>query len=147
MLLIPDRTKIIFLKSRIISNSTTSMKFIPIMIISFLNEVVSADYERFGTISENYRDDVEYNAQVSGDIGSSARELAESVRHINDSLENISKAQQSLNESVSNTNATLEQISAASGEIASATQDALRSTDDLTNTVSRFNIDHGTVYH
>ncbi len=117
------------------------------MIISFLNEVVSADYERFGTISENYRDDVEYNAQVSGDIGSSARELAESVRHINDSLENISKAQQSLNESVSNTNATLEQISAASGEIASATQDALRSTDDLTNTVSRFNIDHGTVYH
>ena len=109
-------------------------------IISFLDEVVLADYEKLEKLADNYKEDADYYAQVSGILSSNTKELRTSISDINEILGTINLSQKELDEAVQSVNGNLQEITYASETVSGETQDVMNSVSSLQETMGQFQI-------
>lgn len=108
--------------------------------LEFLDTAVMEDYEKLEDLAKNYKEDAEFYADVSNNLGAGAEELSASIESINDILSQIADAQEELNRAVQSAGGNMQQITFASEEVAQQTQDVLGGVEELRSTVDVFSM-------
>ncbi|MGN1083388.1 MAG: methyl-accepting chemotaxis protein [Lachnospiraceae bacterium] len=109
-------------------------------IISFLNEVVLKDYDKFELLADTYKEDATYYAEVSTTLGANTEELSASIVNINQILDSINLSQRELNGAVRSVNGNLQQITDVSEKVSEETQNVMKSIESLKETMEQFHI-------
>jgi methyl-accepting chemotaxis protein len=109
-------------------------------VLEFINTTVLKDYEGLQQLAENYRDDTEYYARVSQEIGASTEEISASIQQITGTLDEIGKSQEELNISVRSVNDNLQEIAEAGESVSIEADEVEKSIFELKNTVGSFSV-------
>jgi methyl-accepting chemotaxis protein len=109
-------------------------------IIQFLGEVVIGDYEKFGSLAANYKQDAKYYSEVSSELGATTEELSASIQNFSEMMRNISGSSQQISEEVKRCTVTLNQISENTEGINGETKNILESAERLNGTVNQFHV-------
>lgn len=109
-------------------------------ILAFIDKTVITDYNRLEMIAQNYKEDAEYYAGVSGVFGTSAGEVSSSIQNINVILDTISDAQNELSKAVAVVNENLQQITYSSENVSKETDDVLTRIAVLQKTMNQFRV-------
>lgn len=109
-------------------------------VLVFIDGTVLQDYDKFETLAKNYRQDAEYYAGISGELGTSANEINELIQNINNMLAVINSAQDEVSHAVANINENLQQITSSSENVSEETNDVLSSIGELRTTMNKFKI-------
>ena len=109
-------------------------------VLEFINTTVLKDYEGLQQLAENYRDDTEYYARVSQEIGASTEEISASIQQITGTLDEIGKSQEELNMSVRSVNDNLQEIAEAGESVSIEADEVEKSIFELKNTVGSFSV-------
>lgn len=109
-------------------------------VLEFLNSTVLKDYDKFGTLADNYEKDAAFYADVSSDLGAGAEELSASVQNISSILGAISVSQDELNTAIQSVNDNLQQITYVSENVSEETGMVLQSIGSLQGTMETFQV-------
>lgn len=109
-------------------------------IINFLEESVLVNYDNFGRIAENYRDDSSYYSKSSADLLDGIKNLLNSIENITKTVSVISNSQEELSDAVQRVNTSLQDITYSSKIVNDASTEVLGSVKNLKETVNTFNI-------
>lgn len=109
-------------------------------IITFLDEIVLKDYDMLETLADNYKEDADYYAQVSGMLSENTKDLRGSIANINKILGTINLSQKELDMAVQSVNENLQEITYASETVSEETQDVMNSISSLQTTIQQFQV-------
>lgn len=109
-------------------------------ILVFMDKTVIPDYDKLEILAQNYKQDTEYYAEVSGELGESGEEVSMSIQNINEILAAISAAQNELSRAVSSVNENLQQITYSSENVSKETDGVLDSIGVLQGTMNKFKV-------
>ena len=107
-------------------------------VLTFIDETVIQDYNKLEDLAQNYKQDAEYYADVSGELGTSAKEVSMSIQNINTILDTISDAQNELSKAIASVNENLQQITFSSENVSKETSGVLDSIGVLQDTMDQF---------
>ena len=74
-------------------------------LLVFLDETVLADYDKFASLANQYKEDANYYEETSGSMEHNAEEVMDAIQSISNVLENASSAQMELASAVESVNA------------------------------------------
>jgi methyl-accepting chemotaxis protein len=109
-------------------------------ILVFIDGTVIEDYDKLESLANNYKNDAEYYANVSENLGVSAGEVNSSIQNINTILDTIDNAQNGLSQAVANVNENLQQMTYSSENISNETNDVLNGITELQKMMKKFNV-------
>ena len=66
------------------------------VLLVFLDETVLADYDKFASLANQYKEDANYYEETSGSMEHNAEEVMDAIQSISNVLENASSAQMEL---------------------------------------------------
>jgi methyl-accepting chemotaxis protein len=75
------------------------------VLLVFLDETVLADYDKFASLANQYKEDANYYEETSGSMEHNAEEVMDAIQSISNVLENASSAQMELASAVESVNA------------------------------------------
>ncbi len=130
---IDDLTKTVLRSVKILSDESNA-------ILTFLNEVVMADYDKLEDMAKSYREDADFYASESGDLEEGVQRLSTSVQDINNMIDTIAQSQKELDAAVQSVNNNLQNITVASENVSQETEGVLKSIGELTGTVEGFQV-------
>ena len=109
-------------------------------ILTFIDTVVMEDYDKLEGLAEDYKEDSNYYADVSANLGAEAEELSASVQDIDAVLETITQAQQELDQAIQSVNENLQTITGTSEQVSGETEQVLASIEAMQGTMSGFRV-------
>lgn len=109
-------------------------------ILDFINGDVMKGYELLEKVAVDYKKDAAYYEAVSTELGASSEELSASIQSIVGTLQDITDSQMQLNKAVETITDNLTGITGASSDMTAYTRDALIQVNELSETVSKFNV-------
>ncbi|MCR4589653.1 MAG: hypothetical protein K5668_02390 [Lachnospiraceae bacterium] len=109
-------------------------------ILTFLNEVVMGDYDNMEQLAQNYKDDADFYAHISGLLNADSKELSGSIEGIESGIAAIDSTQEDLSRAVQDINNNLQRITASSESVTEETKDVLGGIDSLQETIGEFNV-------
>ncbi len=107
-------------------------------ILVFIDQTVMQDYDRFGAMAENYREDAGYYVEVSDELESNVDEFNSSIQNINEIIAQITSAQTELSEAMASVNENLQLITSSSENVSKETRGVLDSIGVLQSTIDKF---------
>lgn len=107
-------------------------------ILVFIDQTVMQDYDRFGAMAENYREDAGYYVEVSDELESNVDEFNASIQNINEIITQITSAQTELSEAMASVNENLQLITSSSENVSKETKGVLDSIGVLQSTIDKF---------
>lgn len=93
-----DLTQKVFESVKILSTESNEL-------LVFLDETVLADYDKFASLANQYKEDANYYEETSGSMEHNAEEVMDAIQSISNVLENASSAQMELASAVESVNA------------------------------------------
>jgi len=109
--------------------------------LEFVSTDVIRDYGVLTELAGNYRNDAEFYAKSSSDIGSSSEGLAGSVQTINGLIESLNRSQHEINEVMDTVNGNVQNMTSDSKNTATEVEDVMERVGSLRETVGRFHLD------
>lgn len=109
--------------------------------LEFVSTDVIRDYGVLTELAGNYRNDAEFYAKSSSDIGSSSEGLAGSVQTINGLIESLNRSQHEINEVIDTVNGNVQNMTSDSHNTATEVEDVMERVGSLRETVGRFHLD------
>lgn len=109
-------------------------------ILTFIDTVVMEDYDKLEGLAEDYKEDSNYYADVSANLGAEAEELSASVQDIDAVLETITQAQQELDQAIQSVNENLQTITGTSEQVSGETEQVLASIEAMQGTMNGFRV-------
>lgn len=109
-------------------------------ILAFIDTVVMEDYDKLEGLAEDYKEDSNYYADVSANLGAEAEELSASVQDIDAVLETITQAQQELDQAIQSVNENLQTITGTSKQVSGETEQVLASIEAMQGTMNGFRV-------
>ncbi len=109
-------------------------------ILTFMDEVVMADYERFEEVANDYKEDSRFFSQSGTTFGAEAEELTASVNEVTNTLNKVTHSQLEVNENLQQINGNLVTITQDSDQINEDTDSVYADVTSLKDTVDSFRI-------
>lgn len=107
-------------------------------ILSFLDEKVIPDYEKFEKLANDYKENVEYYATSSLELGKKAEDVQMSINSVTNAIGTISDNQKDIFNRVTDANTNLRELQANSGLVQDKADISFRSAEGLKDTVNNF---------
>ena len=109
-------------------------------VLEYINNTVLKDYEGLENLASDYRQDTEYYASVSRQMGDATVDISASIQQITGTLEQIGESQAELNTAVVSINDNLQSITMTGDSVSQEANDVVESICDLKTTVDGFSI-------
>lgn len=128
-----DLTQKVFESVKILSTESNEL-------LVFLDETVLADYDKFASLANQYKEDANYYEETSGSMEHNAEEVMDAIQSISNVLENASSAQMELASAVESVNENLQNMTSSSESMTKETKNAMESVNALRETMEKFNM-------
>ena len=128
-----DLTQKVFESVKILSTESNEL-------LVFLDETVLADYDKFASLANQYKEDANYYEETSGSMEHNAEEVMDAIQSISNVLENASSAQMELASAVESVNENLQNMTNSSESMTKETKNAMESVNALQETMEKFNM-------
>ena len=128
-----DLTQKVFESVKILSTESNEL-------LVFLDETVLADYDKFASLANQYKEDANYYEETSGSMEHNAEEVMDAIQSISNVLENASSAQMELASAVESVNENLQNMTSSSESMTKETKNAMESVNALRETMGKFNM-------
>lgn len=128
-----DLTQKVFESVKILSTESNEL-------LVFLDETVLADYDKFASLANQYKEDANYYEETSGSMEHNAEEVMDAIQSISNVLENASSAQMELASAVESVNENLQNMTNSSESMTKETKNAMESVNALQETMGQFRL-------
>ena len=128
-----DLTQKVFESVKILSTESNEL-------LVFLDETVLADYDKFASLANQYKEDANYYEETSGSMEHNAEEVMDAIQSISNVLENASSAQMELASAVESVNKNLQNMTNSSESMTKETKNAMESVNALQETMGQFRL-------